>query len=136
MVQYVVEPKLDGASVELVYEGGRLTRAATRGDGQRGEGITENVRTIGSVPLALRDTERPVPDFLALRAEVIMRLAAFESLNARLLEEDRAPFANPRNAAAGSLRQLDPHITASRPLDLSAYDILATSEPPGFRSSS
>jgi DNA ligase (NAD+) len=82
------------------------------------------------VPLALRDTERPVPGFLSLRAEAIMRLAAFEALNARLLEEDRAPFANPRNAAAGALRQLAPQITASRPLDLYAYEILATSDPP------
>jgi DNA ligase (NAD+) len=124
-VRYVVEPKLDGASVELVYEEGRLTRAATRGDGQRGEGITENIRTIGAVPLSLRDEDRPVPGFLALRAEVIMRVAAFDALNARLLEEDRPTFANPRNAAAGSLRQLDPQITASRPLDIYTYDILA-----------
>ena len=133
-VRYVVEPKLDGASVELVYERGRLTRGATRGDGLRGESITENVRTIGAVPLTLRDADRPVPGFLALRAEVIMRVGAFEALNARLLEEDRAPFANPRNAAAGSLRQLDPQVTASRPLDIYAYDILAADDyDPGDR---
>ncbi len=124
-VIYVVEPKLDGASIELVYEDGLLARAVTRGDGVRGEGVTENARTIHSVPLRLRDADREVPAFLALRAEVIMRLGAFEALNARLLESDRPPFANPRNAAAGSLRQLDPRITAARPLDIYVYDILA-----------
>ena len=124
-IAYVVEPKLDGASIELVYEGGRLSRAVTRGDGIRGEGVTENVRTIPSVPLRLRDTDREIPALLALRAEVIMRVGAFETLNARLLERDRAPFANPRNAAAGSLRQLDPRITAARPLDVYVFDLLA-----------
>lgn len=124
-VTYVVEPKLDGASVELVYEDGRLSRAVTRGDGVRGEGVTENVRTIPAVPLRLRDADRDVPAFLALRAEVIMRVEAFEALNARLLDGDRPPFANPRNAAAGSLRQLDPRTTAARPLDIYVYDILA-----------
>ena len=124
-IGYVVEPKLDGASIELVYESGRLSRAVTRGDGVRGEGVTENVRTIQSVPLRLRAADREVPPLLALRAEVIMRVGDFEALNARLLESDRAPFANPRNAAAGSLRQLDPRITAARPLDIYVYDILA-----------
>ncbi len=125
-VAYVTDPKLDGASVELVYEHGALVRAATRGDGQVGEGITENVRTIRSAPLRLRDKDRAVPTFLAVRGEVIMRVAAFEQLNQRLLKEDREPFANPRNAAAGSLRQLDPQVTAARPLDLFVYDILAS----------
>jgi len=124
-VSYVVEPKLDGASVELVYEAGLLTRAATRGDGRRGENITENVRTIKSVPLSLRVEDRAAPGLLALRAEVIMHLPAFEALNARLLERDAVPFSNPRNAAAGSLRQLDPKTTAGRPLDVYVYDILA-----------
>ncbi len=124
-IGYVVEPKLDGASIELVYESGRLSRAVTRGDGMRGEGVTENIRTIRSVPLRLRAADREVPPLLALRAEVIMRVGDFEALNARLLEDDRAPFANPRNAAAGSLRQLDPRITAARPLDIYVYDILA-----------
>lgn len=124
-IGYVVEPKLDGASIELVYESGRLSRAVTRGDGMRGEGVTENIRTIPSVPLRLRAADREVPPLLALRAEVIMRVDDFEALNARLLESDRAPFANPRNAAAGSLRQLDPRITAARPLDIFVYDILA-----------
>src|SRR6185436_18564401 len=117
-VEYVLEPKLDGLSLELVYEDGVLARAATRGDGVRGEGVTANVRTIAAVPLRLSDREAPVPSFLALRAEVILRIADFEKVNERLLEEGKAPFANPRNAAAGTLRQLDPRITASRPLDV------------------
>lgn len=123
-VRYVVEPKLDGISVELVYEDGELVRASTRGDGTRGEGITDNVRTIRSVPLRLRDDDRPIPEFLAVRGEVIMPIAAFEALNARLIESGEEPFANPRNAAAGSIRQLDPRITASRKLDVYFYDVL------------
>jgi DNA ligase (NAD+) len=122
--EYVLEPKLDGASVELVYEDGRLVRASTRGDGARGEGITENVRTIPAVPLRLRADAAEPPAMLALRGEVIMRIGAFEELNERLLEAEQAPFANPRNAAAGSLRQLDSRVTASRPLDVFVYDIL------------
>jgi DNA ligase (NAD+) len=104
-------------------------RAATRGDGQRGEGITDNVRTIPTIPLRLRAVEAPIPEFLSLRAEVIMRIGAFDALNERLMEEGRPPFANPRNAAAGSLRQLDPQTTAQRPLDAYVYDILASSQP-------
>jgi DNA ligase (NAD+) len=121
-VRYVVEPKLDGASVELVYEDGMLVRGSTRGDGQSGEGITENVLTIAAVPLRLRGDP---PGRLAVRGEVIMRVGAFEELNEGLLREGKEPFANPRNAAAGALRQLDPQITASRPLDLYVYDVLA-----------
>ena len=124
-VEYVAEPKLDGASVELVYEQGRLTRAATRGDGRRGEGILANVKTIAAVPLRLRADETPVPDLLSVRGEVIMQLEAFEQLNERLMEAGKEPFANPRNVAAGALRQLDPKITSSRPLDIYVYDILA-----------
>ncbi|MGB5163287.1 MAG: NAD-dependent DNA ligase LigA [Thermoanaerobaculia bacterium] len=124
-VEYVAEPKLDGASVELVYEGGLLTRAATRGDGRRGEGILANVKTIAAVPLRLRADEVTAPPFLSIRGEVIMQLEAFEQLNERLMEAGREPFANPRNAAAGALRQLDPRITSSRPLDIFVYDILA-----------
>ncbi len=124
-VRWVMEPKLDGASVELVYEDGVLTRAATRGDGTRGEGITENVRTIPAVPLRLREEERGAPPFVSMRGEVLMRLGPFEALNDQLMQEGKDPFANPRNAAAGSLRQLDPRITASRPLDIFVYDILA-----------
>ncbi len=122
-VAYVVEPKFDGASVELVYEDGVLVRASTRGDGLKGEGITENIRTIASVPLRLRNAE--TSGVLAFRGEVIIRVSAFEELNERLLADGRAPFANPRNAAAGSLRQLDPKITAQRPLDIFVYDLLA-----------
>jgi DNA ligase (NAD+) len=128
-VSYVLEPKLDGASVELVYESGILVRASTRGDGLVGEGITENIRTIRAVPLKLRADRRSAPGFLAVRGEVIMRVQAFERLNERLLEDGREPFANPRNAAAGSLRQLDPQVTAQRPLDLFAYDVLDASGP-------
>ncbi len=124
-VQYLVEPKLDGASLELVYDAGVLVRAVTRGNGEEGEGVTENVRTIPSVPLRLRSQVRPAPSFLSLRGEVLMYLSAFEALNQKLVAEGSEPFANPRNAAAGALRQLDPRVTAQRPLDLLAYDILA-----------
>jgi DNA ligase (NAD+) len=125
-VEYVLEPKLDGASLELVYRDGALLQASTRGDGRRGEGITANVRTMQSVPLRLRDDERPVPPFLSIRGEVIMRSQDFDKLNERLMAEGKEPFANPRNAAAGALRQLDPKLTAARPLMLYAYDVLAS----------
>ncbi len=124
-IEYVLEPKLDGASVELAYDDGLLVNAATRGDGRRGEGVLENVKTIPSVPLRLRTEARSVPRFLSLRGEVIMRLEAFQHLNEKLMEQGREPFASPRNAAAGALRQLDPRTTASRPLDIYVYDILA-----------
>lgn len=123
-VAYVVEPKFDGASLELVYEHGVLTRAATRGDGLAGEAITANARTIATVPVRLAGHEVPVPEFLSVRAEVIMELGPFEAYNERLLAEGKPPFANPRNAAAGALRQLDARLTAQRPLDLFVYDIL------------
>src|SRR6266571_2047315 len=120
-VQYVLEEKFDGLfdglSVELVYRDGVLERAATRGDGRQGEGVSESVKTIRAVPLRLHADARAVPPFLALRGEVIMPLSAFEALNRQLLEAGNEPFANPRNAAAGSLRQLDPRITAARRLD-------------------
>lgn len=125
-VEYVLEPKLDGLSVELVYKDGALLQASTRGDGRKGEGITANVRTIASVPLRLRDGKRPAPPFLAVRGEIIMFSKTFDKLNESLIAEGKEPFANPRNAAAGSVRQLDPQITASRPLHLYAYDILAS----------
>jgi DNA ligase (NAD+) len=123
-VRYVLEPKLDGASVELVYQDGVLVRASTRGDGTTGEGITDNVRTIASIPLRLAGPG-PAPALVALRGEIIMRVGAFEALNERLLAAGDEPFANPRNAAAGSLRQLDPTVTAQRPLDVYVYDVLA-----------
>ena len=123
-VSYVVEPKFDGASVELVYEGGKLVRAATRGNGHVGEVITENVRTIAGVPFTLNGSKRSVPNVLAIRGEVLISIAAFEKLNERLMADEQEPFANPRNAAAGALRQLDPQVTARRPLEIFAYDIL------------
>lgn len=126
VVSYVLEPKLDGASVEVVYREGRLVRAATRGNGVTGDRITENVRTIPAVPLRLRTADRPAPPALAVRGEVFMRLGAFDALNRRLAERGEEPFANPRNATAGSLRQLDSRITAERPLDFFAFEILAS----------
>jgi DNA ligase (NAD+) len=133
-VAYTLEPKLDGLSLELVYEEGRLARASTRGDGLRGEGVTENVRTIRSVPLRLRGEDRPVPRLLAVRGEALMRLEDFHALNASLEAEGKPPFANPRNAAAGSVRQLDPRVTASRRLTVVCYDILAIEGGPPPRS--
>jgi DNA ligase (NAD+) len=121
-VRYVVEPKFDGLSLEVVYENGVLERASTRGDGEQGEGVTENVKTIRSVPLRLHG--RAVPRLLAIRGEAIMRIADFEALNERLRRDKQPLFANPRNAAAGSIRQLDPRITAGRRLDILFYDIL------------
>ena len=123
-VEYVAEPKLDGLSLELVYEAGSLTRAATRGDGRVGEDVTPNARTIGSLPLRLRDTEREAPTLLAVRGEAVMLIDGFERLNARLTQENRPVFANPRNAAAGSIRQLDPSVTAARPLVFYAYETM------------
>ncbi|MFP3855199.1 MAG: NAD-dependent DNA ligase LigA [Anaerolineales bacterium] len=120
---YLVEPKFDGASVEIVYQDGDLVRGATRGDGQTGDEITENLRTIGSLPLKLR-SKANAPSFLSVRGEVLMSIADFEDLNEALINDGKEPFANPRNAAAGSLRQLDPAITAERPLDIFVYDIL------------
>jgi DNA ligase (NAD+) len=125
---YVVEPKLDGLSVELVYEDGVFVRAATRGDGRVGEDVTANVRTIGSVPLRLRTRKRAAPGRLSLRGEAIMLIEAFEQLNARLTQENKPVFANPRNAAAGSLRQLDPSVTAERPLVVFVYEVMASED--------
>jgi len=132
-VEYVLEPKLDGLSVELVYRDGVLLQASTRGDGRKGEGITANVRTIASVPLKLRETDRPAPPFVAVRGEIIMFAKDFDKLNETLISEGKEPFANPRNAAAGGVRQLDPAITATRPLHLYAYDILASQGVDGVR---
>jgi DNA ligase (NAD+) len=123
--RYLLEEKFDGASVELVYVDGILNRAVTRGDGREGEDVTENVKTIRSLPLRLHGEVRNAPKLLALRGEAMMKIAAFEALNRKLLERGDEPFANPRNAAAGSLRQLDPRITAQRPLDVVVYEIMA-----------
>ncbi|WP_327053287.1 NAD-dependent DNA ligase LigA [Halomicrococcus gelatinilyticus] len=123
-VRYVCEPKFDGLSVEVVYEDGEYVRAATRGDGEQGEDVTENVRTIASVPERLRGDH---PDFLAVRGEAYLPRDAFQQLNRERVERGDDPFANPRNAAAGSLRQLDPSVTADRPLDCFFYDVLDAS---------
>ena len=123
-LSYCLEPKFDGLSVELVYEGGRFVRGATRGNGQVGEDITGNLRTIRSLPLRLEGG--PVPDRLAVRGEAVLPVAAFERMNRELKKADKKAktFKNPRNAAAGSLRQLDPGVAASRPLALYAYGVL------------
>lgn len=123
-IRYVLEPKLDGASLELVFVDGVLDRAVTRGNGRVGEGVTENVRTIRSVPLRLRDDQLPPPSFLSVRGEAIMYLSDFETLNQRRIEAGEQPYQNPRNATSGALRQLDSRITASRPLTVLAYDIM------------
>ena len=120
--EYVAEPKYDGVSVELIYENGGLSVAATRGDGEHGDDITENAKTINELPLELRkDTANPWPERLIVRGEVYMQLNEFEKLNKRKLERGEEVFANPRNAAAGSLRQLNPKITAKRPLHAFIY---------------
>ncbi len=123
LVEYTAEPKFDGLSVELVYDHGRFVRGSTRGDGSIGEDITINLRTIRSLPLQLQG-ETP-PDHLAVRGEVYMRLGDFHALNRRMTERGLDAFANPRNAAAGSLRQLDSRITASRPLVVTCYEVMA-----------
>ncbi len=122
-IAYTAEPKFDGLSVELVFEKGSLARASTRGDGKRGEGITPNIKTIPSVPLRLR-TDSP-PPVVSVRGEAIMLLDDFRKLNGIMTERGQSAFANPRNAAAGSLRQLDSRITAERPLTLYAYEVMS-----------
>lgn len=120
-LEYVVEPKLDGLGVELIYENGLFIAGSTRGDGFVGENITQNLKTLKSLPLRLLDDKRPIPGYLEVRGEVFMGHADFEALNTRQIEADKQPFANPRNAAAGSLRQLDSRITASRNLKVNIY---------------
>ena len=119
-VEFAVEPKLDGLAISLVYEAGRLVRAATRGDGSHGEDVTANVRTIRAIPLVLR---RNAPRLLEVRGEIYMDKAGFVALNARQESQGQKVFVNPRNAAAGSLRQLDPRVTASRPLTICCYGV-------------
>ncbi len=120
-LSYAAEPKLDGAAVSLLYEDGRLVRGATRGDGTTGEDITHNVRTIDAIPLRLIGTG--YPKSLEVRGEVFMPKAGFEAYNEKARAADEKTFVNPRNAAAGSLRQLDPKLTAARPLDMYAYSV-------------
>jgi DNA ligase (NAD+) len=126
---YLCEVKIDGLAVDLVYRNGALVRGATRGDGVTGEDVTPNLRTIGSVPLRLTGTD--VPETLEVRGEVFLPVAAFHELNERLTEAGKPPFANPRNSAAGSLRQKDPRVTASRDLRLILHGVgVASGEPP------
>jgi DNA ligase (NAD+) len=122
-VEYVAEPKLDGLAVELVYERGHFVVGSTRGDGVNGENITQNLRTIKTIPLQLIRKEIPPPERLEVRGEVIMQLNKFKELNRKREEMDEPPFANPRNAAAGSVRQLDSKITAERPLEIYCYGL-------------
>lgn len=125
VVNYVVEPKLDGLSVELIYEEGKYVRGATRGDGVEGEDVTENIRTIRSVPLFLREIDgKSLPQRLVVRGEVIMNIKDFEQFNKDLMAFGKEVLANPRNAAAGSLRRLNPKETAQRPLDVFFYEII------------
>ena len=123
-IVYTAEPKMDGVAVELVYEDGILVEASTRGDGYTGELITTNIRTIKTVPLALLKTaSRPTPGRLEVRGEVFIPVEAFKEVNQQRISRGEAPFANPRNAAAGSLRQLDSSVTAGRPLDIFCYGV-------------
>lgn len=120
VIEYVAEPKLDGLAMSFRYEHGKLVRAATRGDGMKGEDVTHNVRTIKAVPTQLRGK---APDVIDVRGEVFMTLAGFKAMNQRALEKGEKVFVNPRNAAAGTMRQLDPRLAASRPLDVFFYAV-------------
>ncbi len=123
-ILYTAEPKMDGVAVELVYEDGKLLAASTRGDGVTGELITANVKTIGAVPILMRaDRSSVVPSLLEVRGEVYIGIEAFKNWNAERMDQDQPSFANPRNAAAGSLRQLNSKITASRPLEIFFYGV-------------
>lgn len=124
-ISYVCEPKFDGVSMEFVYEEGSLVRAVTRGDGREGDDVTRNARTIGSVPQKLHGDP---PEFLAVRGEVYMPKDAFQAHNRERIERGDDPFANPRNATAGTIRQLDPTVVADRPLEVFYFDVLAASD--------
>jgi DNA ligase (NAD+) len=121
-VAYVIEPKIDGSAINLVYENGAFARGATRGDGYQGEDVTPNLRTISAIPLQMRNSGE-APAVLEVRGEVYMPLSGFREFNERLLSEGKAPAPNPRNAAAGSLRQKDSSITAARPLSIWVYGV-------------
>ncbi|MHC1623569.1 MAG: NAD-dependent DNA ligase LigA [Candidatus Methanospirareceae archaeon] len=122
-IEYVVEPKIDGLAMELVYENGVFTVGSTRGDGKTGENITQNLRTVKTIPLRILSDDGVSVPLLEVRGEVFIPVSKFKALNAALGEKGEKMFANPRNAAAGSVRQLDPRVTASRPLDFFAYGI-------------
>jgi DNA ligase (NAD+) len=122
-VRYLCELKIDGLAMNLLYEQGRLVRGTTRGDGRTGEDVTLNVRTIRNIPTTLVADDVPFPEQVEIRGEVFFPIEAFADLNAKLVEAGKAPFANPRNAAAGSLRQKDPRVTATRPLHMLVHGI-------------
>ena len=123
-ISYISEPKLDGLAVNLIYENGIFKQGATRGDGTTGEDVTQNLKTIFSLPLKIKNTPgNPIPAFIEIRGEVYIEKKPFQKLNLRRIEENEEPFANPRNAAAGSLRQLDSKITARRPLNIFLYGL-------------
>ena len=123
-IDYVAEPKLDGLAVNLIYENGLFISGATRGDGTTGEDVTQNLKTISSLPLKMRKADgKTIPSFIEIRGEVYMEREPFQKLNRRRSKEGEEPFANPRNAAAGALRQLDPKITSRRPLNIFLYNI-------------
>ena len=126
---FLCELKIDGLAISLVYERGKLVRAATRGDGRTGEDVTLNVRTIADVPHRLRGDD--VPELLEVRGEAFFTVEGFTSVNDSLMEKGKTPFANPRNAAAGSLRQKDPRITATRPLRLTVHGVVKETRPEG-----
>jgi len=123
-ISYVAEPKLDGLAVNLIYENGFFIKGATRGDGTFGEEVTQNLKTINTLPLKIKKSgQAPIPSFMEIRGEVYMEKSPFEKLNQRRVKDGEEPFANPRNAAAGSLRQLDSKITTRRPLSIFLYGI-------------
>ncbi|HEX5333583.1 MAG TPA: NAD-dependent DNA ligase LigA, partial [Cellulomonas sp.] len=132
-LHYLCELKIDGLAIALLYEKGRLVRAATRGDGRTGEDVTLNVRTIGTIPDVLAGDPATHPNLIEVRGEVFLPVVAFTELNAAQVEAGKAPFANPRNAAAGSLRQKDPRVTASRPLRMYAHGVGALQWGDGHR---
>ncbi|PKN52211.1 MAG: DNA ligase (NAD(+)) LigA [Deltaproteobacteria bacterium HGW-Deltaproteobacteria-13] len=123
-ISYIAEPKLDGLAVNLIYENGIFTRGATRGDGTTGEDVTQNLKTISSLPLKMKKSDvKTIPEFIEIRGEVYIQKEPFHKLNLRRMKEGEEPFANPRNAAAGSLRQLDSKITSRRPLNIFLYGV-------------
>jgi len=122
-ITYVLEPKFDGLSVEVVYENGALKYGATRGDGETGEDVTKNLRTVRSVPLHLQG-DGDIPSFLAVRGEILMTKSGFQKMNKKRVESGETPFANPRNAAAGLMRQLDPRNVVGKPFDVFFYEVL------------
>ncbi len=123
-INLYLEPKLDGLSVEIVYENGEFKYGATRGDGRQGDDISENLKTVHTIPLKLRGETVDIPDYISVRGELLMLKDGFQEINKKRIEENRNPYANPRNAAAGTVRQLDSGKVADKPLDIYFYDIL------------